>query len=191
MNDNLNLITSEERFEQKTSLIFRFLNIFFIVLLLVTIGFSVYSYLENNKLKAIEDNLSSQKNLLINEISSYTDDEKLLREISHRYAIYKKFSLEIEDFSEIIKEIYIRSVGTGVEIMTINFNSEEKEVSIRVKSNSEQFTRYVNNLKNLEFKGEGTLYPTLFFPSSKNEEVDQAIKEYIVYIKYKPEVLKK
>ena len=75
--------------------------------------------------------------------------------------------------------------------MTINFNYELKEVSIRVKANSEQFTRFVNNLKNQEFKGEGTIYPNLFFASEKNEEVDQAIREYIVYIKYRPEVIKK
>jgi hypothetical protein len=191
MNDNLNLITSEEKFEQRTSLIFKILNILFILILLVTLSFSAYSYSENNKLKEIENNLSNQKNLLISEVSKFTNDEKLLREITHRYAIYKKFHIGIEDFSEIVKEIYVRSVGTGVEIMTINFNSDDKEASIRVKSSSEQFTRFVNNLKNTDFKGEGTLYPTLFFPSSKNEEVDQAIKEYIVYIKYKPEVLKK
>ena len=191
MNDNLNLITSEEKFEQRTSLIFKILNILFILILLVTLSFSAYSYSENNKLKEIENNLSNQKNLLISEVSKFTNDEKLLREITHRYAIYKKFHIGIEDFSEIVKEIYVRSAGTGVEIMTINFNSDDKEASIRVKSSSEQFTRFVNNLKNTDFKGEGTLYPTLFFPSSKNEEVDQAIKEYIVYIKYKPEVLKK
>jgi hypothetical protein len=191
MNDNLNLITSEEKFEQKTSLIFKILNILFILILLVTLSFSAYSYSENNKLKEIENNLSNQKNLLISEVSKFTNDEKLLREITHRYSIYKKFHVGIEDFSEIVKEIYVRSLGTGVEIMTINFNSDDKEASIRVKSSSEQFTRFVNNLKNTDFKGEGTLYPTLFFPSSKNEEVDQAIKEYIVYVKYKPEVLKK
>lgn len=191
MNDNLNLITSEERFEQKTSLIFKFLNILFILILLITTGFSVYSYIEDNKLKEIESNLSSEKNQLLTEISNYVNDEKILREITHRYLIYKKFHSEVEDFSEIVKEIYIRSAGTGVEIMTINFNYDDKEASIRVKSSSEQFTRFVNNLKNTEYKGEGSLYPTLFFPSSKNEEVDQAIKEYIVYVKYKPEVLKK
>lgn len=191
MNDNLNLITSEERFEQKTSLIFKFLNILFILILLITVGFSIYSYIENNKLKVVENNLNSEKNQLLAEIGNYSNDEKVLREITHRYSIYKKFHTGIEDFSEIVKEIYIRSAGTGVEIMTINFNYDDKEASIRVKSSSEQFTRFVNNLKNTEFKGEGSLYPTLFFPSSKNEEVDQAIKEYIVYVKYKPEVLKK
>jgi hypothetical protein len=191
MNDNLNLITSEEKFEQKTSVFFKALNILFILVLLVTIGFSIYSYLEFNKLKNVEDTLSSQKQQLISEVSRFSTEDKLLREIIHRYVIYKKFHLEIEDFSEIVKEVYVRSIGTGVEVMTINFSYDDKEISIRVKSSSEQFTRFVNNLKNTEFKGEGTLYPTLFYPSSKNEEVDQAIKEYIVYVKYKPEVLQK
>ena len=136
MNDNLNLITSEEKFEQRTSLIFKILNILFILILLVTLSFSAYSYSENNKLKEIENNLSNQKNLLISEVSKFTNDEKLLREITHRYAIYKKFHIGIEDFSEIVKEIYVRSAGTGVEIMTINFNSDDKEASIRVKSSS-------------------------------------------------------
>jgi hypothetical protein len=191
MNDGLNLITSEERFEQKTSLFFNILNILLVIVLISSIGFSVYSYIENEKLKAVETSLISQKNQIISQINNYTTDEALFREISHRFQIYSSFHAEIEDFSEIVKEIYIRTVGTGVEIMTINFNYENKEISIRVKSSSEQFTRFVNNLKNTDYKGEGTLYPNLFFPSSKNEEVDQTIKEYIVYIKYNPEVIKK
>jgi len=191
MNDNLNLITSEERFEQRTSLIFKIVTIFFITFLFVTVVYSIYSYIEFNKLKDIENNLISQKSDLSSKINQFSKEEKLMRDVKHRFGIYKKFHAEIEDFSEIVKEIYFRAVGTNVEIMTINFNYDDKEASIRVKSSSEQFTRFVNNLKNTDFKGAGSLYPTIFYPSPKNEEVDQAIKEYIVYIKYRPEVLKK
>jgi hypothetical protein len=191
MNENLNLITNEEKFEQRTSLIFKIVNIFFVISLFITVVYSIFSYLEFNKLKIVEDNLISQKNELTEKINQLSSEEKLLRDVIHRFGIYKNFHNEIEDFSEIVKEIYFRALGTNVEIMTINFSYEEKEVSIRVKSTSEQFTRFVNNLKNTDFKGPGSLYPTIFYPSPRNEEVDQAIKEYIVYVKYKPEVLKK
>lgn len=191
MNEELNLLTKEEKFEQQTSLIFRILNIIFIVIFFVTLGFSIYSYLELSKLLKIEDALKSQKTTLLTQISSFSSIETTLRDTINRYKVYQEFSSEIEDVSEIVKEIYIRAYGTSVDIMTINFNYDLKEVSIRVRANSEQFTRFVNNLKNQEFKGEGTLYPNLFFASDKNEEVDQAIREYIVYIKYRPEVIKK
>ena len=191
MDKGLNLITNEERFEQRTSLLFRIINIVFIVVLVFVIGFSIYSYRELNKLKNVENDLSTQKQSLLNNISSFTTQEQLIRDINHRYKIYKNFKDQIEDSSEINREVYARSLGTSVEIMNINFNYEIKEVEIRVKSNSEQFTRFVNNLKNEEFNNPNSIYPNLFFPSSKNEEVDQAIREYIVYIKYRPEILKK
>lgn len=191
MDKELNLITSEEKFEQKTSLIFKILNIFFIAFLILTLGFSIYSFIQFNKLKQIEDNLKSEKDSLVSQATGYFDQEKLIRGINHRFRIYKEFHDQIEDSSEVVREIYARSVGVSVEIMNINFNYENKEVEIRIKSNSEQFTRFVNNLKNEDFKNPESKYPNLFFPSSKNEEVDQAIKEYIVFIKYRPEVLKK
>lgn len=191
MNDELNLLTNEEKFEQKTSLIFRILNIVFVVLFLIIASYSVYSYLEYSKLTKIEDELKSQKAGLLTELGAFVSEDNLIRDTIHRFNVYQNFSGQIEDISEIVKEIYVRAFGTSVEILTINFNYDSKEISIRVRSSSEQFTRFVNNLKNPEFKGEGSLYPNLFYPSSKNEEVDQAIKEYIVYIKYKPEVIKK
>jgi hypothetical protein len=191
MDNDLNLITGEEIFEQKTSLIFKILNILFVLVFLVTLGFSIYSYIENNKLLEIENNLQSQKESLLTQLAGFSSEESVLRDVIHRYDVYSDFHSQIEDFSEIVKEIYIRALGTNIEIMTINFNYENKEISIRVKSTSEQFTRFVNNLKNPDFKGEGTIYPNLFFPSERNEEVDQAIREYIVYVKYRPEVVKK
>jgi len=191
MNDGLNLLTKEEIFEQKTSVIFKILNIIFGVILFFTVSYSIYSYIEFNKLKEIESSLLVTKNSLLSSISSYSLEESQIREISYRYSIYNKFNNEIDDFSEIIKEIYFRASGTNVEIMTINFDYEEKEVSVRVRSSSEQFTRFVGNIKDTDYKEAETLYPTLFFPSSKNEEVDQAIREYIVYVKYRPEVLRK
>lgn len=191
MNENLNLITPEEKFEQKTSVFFRFLNIFFGLVLFLSIGYSLYSYLEFNKLLEIESNLKSQKETLLAEARSFSNEEKLLRDISYMFGIYKDFRGQIVDFSEIVKEVYIRAIGTGVEIVAINFSYDDQEISVRVRSTSEQFTRFVNNLKNTEYKGESTLYPNLFYPSAKNEEVDQAIREYIVFVKYKPEVLKK
>lgn len=190
MNNNLNLITTEEKFEQKTSLIFKILNIFFIVSLIAATGFSIYSFIEFNKLKQVENNLKLEKDGLLTQVASYSNQEQLIRAINHRFSIYKNFHDQIEDSSEIVREIYARALGTSVEIMNINFSYENKEVEIRVKSNSEQFTRFVNNLKNEDFKNPESRYPSLFFPSPKNEEVDQAIREYIVFIKYRPEVLK-
>lgn len=191
MDNDLNLITKEENFEQKTVLVFKILNILFGVILFVTFSFSIYSYIELNKLKVVENGLRSQKDVLSSSVANYNSQEKLLREVNHRYGIYKNFKNEIEDYSEVIREIYVRALGTSVEVININFNYDNKEIQIRVKSNSEQFTRFVNNLKNEDFKGESSVYPNLFYPSSKNEEVDQAIKEYIVYINYRPEVIKK
>jgi len=48
--NELNLITPEEKFEQNTSNIFKILNVLFISLLLVTIGFSYYSYQKHKEL---------------------------------------------------------------------------------------------------------------------------------------------
>lgn len=154
-------------------------------------SYSAYAYNQLSKLKLVESDSRSQKENLLAKVSSFLEEDKILREVIYRYKIYSSFSNQIEDVSEIVKEIYFRASGTSVEIMTINFNYEAKEISIRVKSTSEQFTRFVNNLKNTNYKDSKSPYPALFYPSAKNEEVDQAIKEYIVYIKYRPEVLKK
>jgi len=191
MNEGLNLITNEEKFEQRTSLIFKIINISFIFFLLIVISFSIYSYNQLSKLKLIEESLRNEKKSFLNKLSAFVSEEQVLRDVIFRYKIYNNFSGQIEDVSEIIKEIYFRANGTTVEIMTINFDYDQKEISIRVKSTSDQFTRFVNNLKNTNFNNGASPYPNLFYPSSKNEEVDQAIKEYIVYIKYRPEVLKK
>ena len=87
MNDELNLLTQEEKFEQQTSLIFRILNIIFISIFIVTLGFSIYSYLELSKLLKIEEELKSSKNNLLTQISAFSSIEATLIDTIRMYKI--------------------------------------------------------------------------------------------------------
>ena len=89
--NELNLITPEEKFEQNTSNVFKVLNILFISLLLVTIGFSIYAYKNNQVLVSQKNTLVSQIDSLKSDISGYTTEELLLRNIDIKYTTYLIF----------------------------------------------------------------------------------------------------
>jgi hypothetical protein len=92
------------------------------------------------------------------------------------------------NYAEIIKEIYARSEGTTITVKDIVFTQGKNEVSVKVITEADQFTKFVSNMKSIDFTG--SKYPKLFSPSEKNEEVNQATKEYIVYVTFNPAEIK-
>lgn len=186
--NEVNLITPEEKLEQKASNVFKILDIIFISLVAFTIGFSYYSYKNYQSILKEQDSLNNNLTQLRADISNYQNEEALLRNLKNKYSTYTKTISDRIPYPEIIVEIYTRSQGLTLDIKDINFNPEKKEISIRVLSEADQFTNFVVNMKSNNFAN--SKYPTLFTPSDKNEEVNQAIKEYVVYVKYNPEVIK-
>lgn len=188
--NEVNLITPEEKFEQKTSTLFRFLNISSVVLFLIVLGFSIYAFTENSKLSTKINDLNSKIASLKATNEGYQDEEILLRDIDLKYRTYSNLEKERLPYSEIIYEIYVRAFGTNVKVKNISF-LPNNEISIRVISEADQFTRFVGRIKSTNFQDTNSRYGNLFLPSEKDEEVNQAQKEYVVYIKFKPEVVKK
>lgn len=188
--NEVNLITPEEKFEQKTSLFFYILNISSIILFVVFASFSTYAYIQNSSLGNQKTILNNKINELKDINQGFQEEEVLLRDINLKYQSYLSIEKDRINFSEVIYEIYVRAFSTGVAVKNISFLADN-EISIRVVSEADQFTRFVTRIKNTNFTDTNSRYPTLFFPSAKDEEVNQAQKEYVVYIKFKPEVVKK
>ena len=186
--NELNLITPEEKFEQNTTNLFKVLNIIFISLLLVTIGLSIFSYRNNQTLSSQKAGLVSRMDTLKNEISGYNTEELLLRNLQIKYTTYSTTNKNKVNYAEIIKEIYARTEGTTLVVKDIVFTQGKNEVSVKVITEADQFTKFVSNMKTSEFKD--SKYPNLFTPSEKNEEVNQATKEYIVYVNFNPSEIK-
>ena len=186
--NELNLITPEEKFEQNTSNVFKILNILFISLLLVTIGFSIYSYKNNQVLTTQKNALVSQIDALKSDISGYSVEELLLRNIDIKYTTYSITKKNKVNYAEVIKEIYARTEGTTITVKDIVFTQNKNEVSVKVITEADQFTKFVSNMKSTDFKD--SKYPKLFTASEKNEEVNQATKEYIVYVNFNPAEIK-
>jgi hypothetical protein len=186
--NELNLITPEEKFEQNTSSIFKILNVVFVALVLAVGGFSYYSYQKHRELKSEKDTLMNQVDLLKKDLSGFNSEELLLRNISIKYNTYSAMKKTNIQYGEIIREIYSRSAGLSLNVKEIIFTQDKNEVSIKVVTEADQFTRFVSNMKSQDFKD--SKYPKLFSPSDRNEEVNQATKEYIVYVKYDSSQLK-
>ena len=91
-------------------------------------------------------------------------------------------------YAQIIIEIYNRAQGLNLQIKDIGFSPETNIISIKVITEPDQFTQFVVNLKSSEYKN--AKYPKLFSASDKNEEVNQATKEYVVYVKFNPAEVK-
>lgn len=186
--NELNLITPEEKFEQNTSNIFKILNVVSIALVLVAAGFSYFSYQKHRELKAEKDYLLNQVESLKKDLSGFTAEELLLRNISIKYNTYSSMKKTNIQYGEIIREIYSRSTGLTLNVKEIIFTQDKNEVSIKVVTEADQFTRFVANMKTQDFKD--SKYPKLFSSSDRNEEVNQATKEYIVYVKFDPAQIK-
>jgi hypothetical protein len=186
--NELNLITSEEKFEQKTSSVFKILDIVFICLVLAGIGFSYYSYKNYNLLKSQKDDLNSKISALRAEVTGFQEEELLLRNINLKFTTYSSMLKTKIPYAQIIIEIYNRAQGLNLQIKDIGFSPDTNIISIKVITEPDQFTQFVVNLKSIEYKN--AKYPKLFSNSDKNEEVNQATKEYVVYVKFNPAEVK-
>ena len=113
----------------------------------------------------------------------------MLREINLKYSSFEKIEKDRINYSEVIYEIYVRAFGTNVKVKNISF-LPNNEVSVRVISEADQFTRFVSRIKTTNFTDPNTRHPNLFTPSNKDEEVNQAQKEYVVYVKFNPTEIK-
>jgi len=188
---DLNLLTPEERASQTTSYVFKIIDAVSLFILITVIGLSIYSYNSKNKLESQIINLEEQKNTLITELSEYKVYEGMLRDIDRKLTIHDNFVKRKYDSSLILKELYARAWQLNVNISNINFDTNNSEITLNLTSDTDQFTRFINNLKSQNFQGEFSNYPNLFFTSEKNEQVDQVSKQFTVYIKFRPEVIQK
>jgi len=182
----LNLLTPEERVSQSTKKVFKVVDIIAVFILIVVAGFSIFAFNSRLKLEFEINQLESKKQDLISELSGYTEEETLVRGISKRFDIYNTFQNKRFNTGEVIRELYARAWQLDLEVTNITFDSQNNEISIRVVSETDQFSKFVSNLKNENFSGEYSKYPKLFYASEKNEQVNQATKEFVVFVKFRP-----
>jgi len=183
----LNLITPEERVSQVTKKVFKIVDIVAVFILIVVAGFSIFSFNSRLKLESEINKLQTEKDDLVSEISGYTEEESLIRSSAKRFDIYNSFQDKRFNTGDVIRELYARAWQLDLEITNITFDSQNNEISVRVISETDQFSKLVNNLKNENFSGEFSKYPKLFYASEKNEQVNQATKEFVVCVKFRPE----
>lgn len=180
--NEVNLITPEEKLEQKASTVLKVVDIVFIFLTILTIGLSYFSYVNYQKINSEKQSLDAKVSQLRTDINDYQAEELLLRNLKIKYTTYSQTISNKVPYPEIIVEIYSRAQGLNLNIKDINFDPVKNEISIKVLSEADQFTEFVANIKSNNFSK--SKYPALFSQSDKNEEVNQAIKEYVVYVKY-------
>lgn len=178
----INLLTTEEKLEQKIDLYTKILNIFLVILLLIASGFGYYFNTLTEPLVSEKNSLDSKISSLRKEIADYTKEEGDLRDIKLRYDTANKFLNEKILYEKVMKEVYERNVSGGVVIKTISIDSNKDLVSVRVSSDSTSFKRFVDNLKAPQVSESNI--KNIFSNSGVPEDVNEVSKEYVVTVKY-------
>lgn len=178
----INLLTNREKTEQKLSFILKILNVVMGITLVVVGGLSYYFYTLYAPLQQERARIDSRLESLKKEISGYSNEELMLRDLKARYDVASKFYSEKIAFERIMVDIYLRNTSGGVQIKTINFDNTKSHVSIRVVSDSTSFKRFVDNLKAEKVNDRNI--PNLFSSSGIAEDVNEVTKENVVTVKY-------
>lgn len=178
----INLLTNREKTEQKLSFILKILNVVMGITLVVVGGLSYYFYTLYAPLQQERARIDSRLESLKKEISGYSNEELMLRDLKARYDVASKFYSEKIAFERIMVDIYLRNTSGGVQIKTINFDNAKSHVSIRVVSDSTSFKRFVDNLKAEKVNDRNI--PNLFSSSGIAEDVNEVTKENVVTVKY-------
>lgn len=178
----INLLTNEEKLEQKLKFYTRILNVVLLLILLGLSGLSYYYSTLMNPLKLEKESLDNKISSLKSEIASYSDEELSLRELKLRFDSASKFESEKVLYEKIMLEVYERNISGGVDIKTININTDRSLVTVRVSSDSSSFKKFVDNLKAESVKE--TSIKNLFLNSGIAEEVNEVTKEYVVTVRF-------
>lgn len=183
----INLLTNEQKLDQKLHVYFKFINVFLVLCFLGVSGITYYYYTLYAPLLEEKNKMETKVLNIKTELVSYSEEELALRDIKNRYDLAMRFKGEKVLFEKIIVDIYQRNISGGVKFKTITFNNDKKIVSIRVSADSTSFKRFVDNIKAVSV-AENNI-KSLFSPSDVPEEVNEVSKEYVVTVRYSPEKL--
>jgi hypothetical protein len=183
----INLLTNEQKLDQKLHVYFKFINVFLVLCFLGVSGITYYYYTLYAPLLEEKNKMETKVLNIKTELVSYSEEELALRDIKNRYDLAMRFKGEKVLFEKIIVDIYQRNISGGVKFKTITFNNDKKIVSIRVSADSTSFMRYFDNIKAVSV-AENNI-KSLFSPSDVPEEVNEVSKEYVVTVRYNPEKL--
>lgn len=178
----INLLTSEEKLEQKIQVISKVLNIVLGLGLVIAGGLGYYFNNLVQPLLVEKSELDAQVTSLRSEVTQYSTEELALRDINARYVVAQKFRNEKILYELLMKEIYERNTSGGVVIKTITVTTEKDLVAVRVTSDSTSFKRFVDNLKASQVSESNI--KDLFSNSGIPEDVNEVSKEYVVTVKY-------
>jgi hypothetical protein len=178
----INLLTTEEKLEQKIDLYTKVSNVILVILLLVVGGLGYYFNTLTNPLIEEKNDLDSKISTLKKEITEFSKEESELRDVKLRYDAANKFLNEKILYEKVMREIYERNVSGGVTIKTITINTDKDLVSVRVSSDSTSFKRFVDNLKSPQVSENNI--KNIFSNSGVPEDVNEVSKEYVVTVKY-------
>ncbi len=178
----INLLTSEEKLEQKIQLYTKIANIFLILTMLAVGSLGYYFNTLLQPLKNEKDSLDSKLTSLRKDIAEYSKEEIQLRDIKARFDAAQKFEGDKVLYEKVMRDIYERNISGGVVIKTITVDTDKDLVSVRVTADSTAFKRFVDNLK--ASKVNDSNIENLFSNSGVPEDVNEVSKEYVVTVKY-------
>jgi len=178
----INLLTTEEKLEQKIKFYTKILNILLALVLLFAAGFGYYFNTLYQPLLTEKNNLDNKINSLKNEIVSFSNEENTLREMKNKYDTAKNFKDSKVLYELVVRQVYERNISGGVIIKTISLDTDKELVSVRVSSDSTSFKRFVDNLKASQVNDASI--KNIFLNSGIPEEVNEVSKEYVVTVKY-------
>ena len=185
--NEINLLTTEEKLEQKIQLFTKILNIILGILLIIVGGIGYYFNTLNQPLLSEKSSLETNLASLRAQVLDYSTEEVKLRDLKLKYDSARSFTDQKVLYEKLIRDIYERNVSGGVIIKTISIDSEKSFVSIRVSADSSSFKRFVDNLKASQVSDSNI--KDLFSNSGIPEDVNEVTKEYVVTVKYNKGVL--
>jgi len=180
--NEINLLTTEEKLEQKIQFFTKISNIFLTIILFIFAGVGYYFNTLTQPLIKEKTNLDAAISTLKSQLTDYSNEELSLLEIKTKYDVAKKFYDQKISYELLIRDIYERNISGGVTIKTISIDTDKDLVSIRVTADSTYFKRFVDNLKTSQ-ASESNI-KDLFSNSGIPEDVNEVSKEYVVTVKF-------
>ncbi len=182
MLNDINLIPQTEVVEQKKSKVLASSSIFTIILLLISIGVSVYFFTNLSKVNSEIQKTDSEIESLRTKIKSMSEVEIAARNLDKRYNALKNLFTGRSKYSLLLKELEVRKPS---DVSIQNSDIRPGQISISGTSGSYiSLKSFMDNLLNKEFLDGNAelrdLFTTLSLNSVSLDKSNNSVKFFIV-----------